>query len=191
MMELASMASFSDAHEQKEIPIIAANLHRAILPSTDRPLIFFNIELNRQRFKSQYQDKKAAAMAEPAFPFGWDRTHRTYIQANKVIAWSGLRELFRYIEYPIDACDGMASYRFIDLSPVKLLRAGEIVRGHGTKDHRQTVRLPLSLATDRLQILQHLRSASPRRPISLTPSTMTTSSLCFTLCSHAPSFAAS
>lgn len=31
-MELSSMASFSDAHECEEIPIIAANLHRAILP---------------------------------------------------------------------------------------------------------------------------------------------------------------
>ncbi|WFR58638.1 alpha-galactosidase [Anaerocolumna sp. AGMB13025] len=32
MMALADLASFSDAHEEKEIPIIAANLHRAILP---------------------------------------------------------------------------------------------------------------------------------------------------------------
>jgi alpha-galactosidase len=32
MMALASMASFSDAHECAEIPIIAANLHRVILP---------------------------------------------------------------------------------------------------------------------------------------------------------------
>lgn len=31
-MASASMASFSDAHECEEIPIIAANLHRAILP---------------------------------------------------------------------------------------------------------------------------------------------------------------
>jgi len=31
-MELASMASFSDAHECEEIPIIAANMHRLILP---------------------------------------------------------------------------------------------------------------------------------------------------------------
>ena len=31
-MALTSMASFSDAHECVEIPIIAANLHRAILP---------------------------------------------------------------------------------------------------------------------------------------------------------------
>lgn len=31
-MELASMGSFSDAHECPEIPIIAANLHRLILP---------------------------------------------------------------------------------------------------------------------------------------------------------------
>lgn len=28
MMSLCSMASFSDAHETEEIPIIAANLHR-------------------------------------------------------------------------------------------------------------------------------------------------------------------
>jgi alpha-galactosidase len=32
MMALASMASFSDAHESPEIPIVAANLHRLILP---------------------------------------------------------------------------------------------------------------------------------------------------------------
>lgn len=32
MMSLCSMASFSDAHETEEIPIIAANLHRGILP---------------------------------------------------------------------------------------------------------------------------------------------------------------
>ena len=32
MMSLCSMASFSDAHETEEIPIIAANLHRAVLP---------------------------------------------------------------------------------------------------------------------------------------------------------------
>ena len=31
-MAVTSMASFSDAHECVEIPIIAANLHRAILP---------------------------------------------------------------------------------------------------------------------------------------------------------------
>lgn len=31
-MGLSSMASFSDAHECEEIPIIAANLHRAVLP---------------------------------------------------------------------------------------------------------------------------------------------------------------
>jgi len=33
MMRICSMASFSDAHECREIPIIAANLHRVILPS--------------------------------------------------------------------------------------------------------------------------------------------------------------
>lgn len=32
MMSESSMASFSDAHECKEIPVIAANLHRVILP---------------------------------------------------------------------------------------------------------------------------------------------------------------
>ena len=32
MMEATAMASFSDAHECREIPIIAANLHRVILP---------------------------------------------------------------------------------------------------------------------------------------------------------------
>ena len=33
MMPLMSMASFSDAHECEEIPIIAANLHRVIQPT--------------------------------------------------------------------------------------------------------------------------------------------------------------
>ncbi len=33
MMGICAMASFSDAHETEEIPIIAANLHRAILPA--------------------------------------------------------------------------------------------------------------------------------------------------------------
>lgn len=33
MLSECSMASFSDAHEQREIPIIAANLHRVILPA--------------------------------------------------------------------------------------------------------------------------------------------------------------
>ena len=33
MMELVSQASFSDAHEIKSIPVIAANLHRVIKPS--------------------------------------------------------------------------------------------------------------------------------------------------------------
>jgi alpha-galactosidase len=33
MQELCSMSSFSDAHECREIPIIAANVHRAILPA--------------------------------------------------------------------------------------------------------------------------------------------------------------
>ena len=32
MMSLCSMASFSDSHECEEIPVIAANLHRVILP---------------------------------------------------------------------------------------------------------------------------------------------------------------
>lgn len=32
MMSLTSMSSFSDAHECEEIPVIAANLHRAVLP---------------------------------------------------------------------------------------------------------------------------------------------------------------
>lgn len=32
MMSICSMASFSDAHECEEIPVIAANLHRMILP---------------------------------------------------------------------------------------------------------------------------------------------------------------
>jgi len=32
MMSICPMASFSDAHETEEIPVVAANLHRAILP---------------------------------------------------------------------------------------------------------------------------------------------------------------
>jgi alpha-galactosidase len=36
MMSISSMASFSDAHECPEIPIIAANLHRTILPRQSR-----------------------------------------------------------------------------------------------------------------------------------------------------------
>lgn len=32
MMSLADFLSFSDAHEEKEIPVIASNLHRAVLP---------------------------------------------------------------------------------------------------------------------------------------------------------------
>jgi len=32
MLALTSMSSFSDAHETKEIPIVAANLHRLVLP---------------------------------------------------------------------------------------------------------------------------------------------------------------
>ncbi len=32
MIELADYMSFSDAHEEKEIPVIASNLHRAVLP---------------------------------------------------------------------------------------------------------------------------------------------------------------
>jgi alpha-galactosidase len=36
MMELADMASFSDAHEIVDIPIVAANLHRVILPRTSQ-----------------------------------------------------------------------------------------------------------------------------------------------------------
>ncbi len=33
MLALTSMSSFSDAHETKEIPIVAANLHRLVLPA--------------------------------------------------------------------------------------------------------------------------------------------------------------
>ena len=36
MMELCSQASFSDAHETKSMPIIAANLHRVIKPSQEQ-----------------------------------------------------------------------------------------------------------------------------------------------------------
>lgn len=35
-LSLSSMASFSDAHECEEIPIIAANLHRAVLPQASQ-----------------------------------------------------------------------------------------------------------------------------------------------------------
>ena len=37
-LELACMASFSDAHECDEIPIIAANMHRMILPAPEPDL---------------------------------------------------------------------------------------------------------------------------------------------------------
>ncbi|MBK1859865.1 glycoside hydrolase family 36 protein [Cerasicoccus arenae] len=36
MLQLANVASFSDAHETSDIPIIAANLHRVLLPRTSQ-----------------------------------------------------------------------------------------------------------------------------------------------------------
>lgn len=52
MMELASMASFSDAHECKCIPIIAANLHRLIRPEQSQIWVVLraNDDIHRIRY---------------------------------------------------------------------------------------------------------------------------------------------
>ncbi|MBN1451660.1 MAG: alpha-galactosidase [Anaerolineales bacterium] len=49
MMALASMASFSDAHESLEIPIIAANLHRLILPRQSQVWAVLHASASSQR----------------------------------------------------------------------------------------------------------------------------------------------
>lgn len=49
MMGISSMASFSDAHECLEIPIIAANLHRAILPRQSQIWAVVRKEDSRKR----------------------------------------------------------------------------------------------------------------------------------------------
>lgn len=49
MMGACSMASFSDAHECEEIPIIAANLHRAILPRQSQIWAVIHREDTRKR----------------------------------------------------------------------------------------------------------------------------------------------
>ena len=43
-MELVSQASFSDAHETTSIPIIAANLHRAIKPEQSQIWAVLRVE---------------------------------------------------------------------------------------------------------------------------------------------------
>ena len=49
MMALASMGSFSDAHECHEIPIIAANLHRVILPRQSQVWAVLRAEADLRR----------------------------------------------------------------------------------------------------------------------------------------------
>jgi alpha-galactosidase len=49
ILALASMASFSDAHESQEIPIIAANLHRLILPRQSQIWAVLHASDSRQR----------------------------------------------------------------------------------------------------------------------------------------------
>jgi alpha-galactosidase len=49
MQELVSMSSFSDAHECREIPIIAANVHRAILPAQSQIWAVFHKTDNEKR----------------------------------------------------------------------------------------------------------------------------------------------
>lgn len=49
MMSKCSMASFSDAHECEEIPIIAANLHRVILPRQSQIWAVIRKEDSRRR----------------------------------------------------------------------------------------------------------------------------------------------
>jgi len=49
MLALASMASFSDAHESQEIPIIAANLHRLILPRQSQIWAVLHVSDSPQR----------------------------------------------------------------------------------------------------------------------------------------------
>jgi alpha-galactosidase len=51
MMALASMASFSDAHESLEIPIIAANLQRLILPRQSQVWAVLHASDSDQRLK--------------------------------------------------------------------------------------------------------------------------------------------
>lgn len=49
MMALCAMGSFSDAHETLEIPLIAANLHRLILPRQNQVWAVLNPHDSRQR----------------------------------------------------------------------------------------------------------------------------------------------
>jgi len=49
MLALASMASFSDAHESQEIPIIAANIHRLILPRQSQIWAVLHVSDSPQR----------------------------------------------------------------------------------------------------------------------------------------------
>ena len=48
-MALSSMASFSDAHETRDIPVIAANLHRLILPRQSQIWAVFHAADSMQR----------------------------------------------------------------------------------------------------------------------------------------------
>lgn len=49
MMQLVSQASFSDAHETKAIPLIAANMHRGILPQQSQIWAVLRAEDSKER----------------------------------------------------------------------------------------------------------------------------------------------
>ena len=69
MLGLASMASFSDAHESLEIPIIAANLHRLILPRQSQIWAVLHASDTHQRLAYSL----AAGIPGQAVSFGRDR----------------------------------------------------------------------------------------------------------------------
>ena len=50
MFEKTNMSSFSDAHETLSIPIIAANLHRVMLPRQNQVWAVLRPEDNLKRF---------------------------------------------------------------------------------------------------------------------------------------------
>ena len=52
-LEITSMSSFSDAHECTEIPVIAANLHRAVLPRQSQIWAVLHPEQTLQRVHYQ------------------------------------------------------------------------------------------------------------------------------------------
>ena len=64
-LELACMASFSDAHECDEIPIIAANMHRMILPRQSQ---IWAVVRRGSRCKSCHYQSAADFWGGSAFP---------------------------------------------------------------------------------------------------------------------------